>query len=188
MCLYVKQLILTTCLLLLSSLAVQAADARRQIYLAPGVDMALAAPFTRTLQQHGLWQLPLAADELQVVRLLEVATETPQSFYWMQTRLDEQHLQLRVKLALEIWSGQQLRWQRVISQSRALRLMGPELRGVGQPLLPQLAQLPQGALSAYGLTPAQADVLRQRLWQAGFYLLQQDYQRYTEQSEREMSR
>ncbi|MBF2052501.1 MAG: hypothetical protein IGS03_03440 [Candidatus Sericytochromatia bacterium] len=188
MCLYVKQVILTVALLILNSMACQAADARRQIYLAPGVEMAMATPFAQALQSHGLWQLPLAPDEMQVVRLLAVEAENPQPFYWMQTRLDEQQLSLKVKVGLEIWSGAQLRWQRVVSQSRSLRLMGPEMRGVGQPLLPQLARLPQGALTAYGLSPAQTDSLRQQLWQASFYLLHKDYQRYTEQSEREMSR
>lgn len=188
MCLCVKQLLLTASLLLFVSLGCPAAQASRQVYLEPGVEIVLADPFAHSLHHHALWQIPLAPNTTQVVRLIAVNTQIPQPFYWMQTRLDEQFLRLEVKVGLEIWEGPHLRWQRILTQHRDLRLMGPELRSVGQPLLPQLTQLPHGALTQVGLTSERQQEIRQALWQQSFHLLQQDYLRHNKHSEREMSR
>lgn len=161
---------------LLAGSPAQAAEPR-YAYLEPGLPIQLQSMYLQTLSRHPLWQLPLAADERQVVRLQQLRLQEAQPFYWTRTRLDERKVQLELSLALEIWRGPELRWQRTVSLSRPLRLMGPELRGTGLAVISPLAELPAGALSRPAEARVVADLQRELLTQAAGQLLE-DYRQH----------
>lgn len=178
MCHAVK-LVLTS-LMLLGALPAQALESyvQRSAYADPGVSGADYGFFYRVVSQQPLWRLPLAAGEVQIVRLQVFELISQQPFYWAQTRLDERRLQLKVQLALEIWQGPELRWQRSVALDRALRLMGPELRGTGMAILNPLAELPAGALTPTGRAAERIAGIKQDLLIEAARRLQQDYSQH----------
>lgn len=158
MFLAVKRMLLTGTLLfapLALNSPAQAAQ-QRYAYLHPSVPVSLQQLFSQSMSQHPLWQLELAEDERQVLRLQSLDLKTQAPFYWTRTRLDERAIELEAQLRLEIWHGPELVWERSVSVSRPLRVMGPELRGTGLAVISPLAELPAGAL-----TKADAAVIQQ---------------------------
>jgi len=158
----------------LSAFSAQA-ELSKFVYVEPGVSASLHEPFTQVVHQHPIWHLPVASGQVQIVRLQSYVFQEAQPFYWIQTRLDERSLRLEAKVSLEIWEGQALVWQKTQQLHRDLRLMGRELRGIGQPIAQNLGQLPRGALTTFGIDSqvykrAQSDLFTQALHQ-----LRRDY-------------
>lgn len=151
------------------------ADAYRHVYLAAHIPATIYPLLKSEVQAHALWQIPLGAGERQIVRLQDLSVTETLPFYRSQTRLDERSLRVTLKLKLEIWSADQLVWQQVQQQQRQLRLLGPELQGVGIALIPRLNQQVQGALSEWPELIKPVRRTQQELMVLAFEQLKQDY-------------
>ena len=163
-----------TVLMVMAAPALAASD--RHVFLAPHLSAGVYGQLYPQITDHPLWQSALAPEQRQIVRILEDQLSEQQPFYWMRTRLDQRSLQMQVSLRHEIWQGDQLVWQQTLTKTRNLRLLGRDLLGVGQALIPQLNQTPQGSLTQWpGLSPV-ADKVRQELVADMLFQFQQDYQ------------
>ncbi len=151
------------------------AESFRHVYMASHLPANIYPIIEAESQAHSIWRLPLWPGERQIIRLQDFSLAETRPFYRSQTRLDQRSLSIRLKLKLEIWSQNQLIWQQSQQVQRQMRLLGPELQGVGISLIPRLNQQPQGALSQWPELTQPVNRVQRELMVIALEALKQDY-------------
>ena len=151
------------------------ADSIRHVYLAPHISAQNYPLLEAEVQKHAIWRIPLRTNQVQILRLQDLRLTETRPFYRSQTRLDERSLSLTLNLKFEIWSYNQLVWQDSQQVQRQIRLLGPELQGVGIALIPRLNQQPQGALSHWPELAEPVKLAQQELIRSALEQFEKDY-------------
>ncbi len=148
-------------------------------YAEPHLPAGLYQELRNHLNQTSLGQLRPAQDHLLLLRMLDYRRQDSERPYWSQVRLDQQQQIFMLKLRLELWQSDQLRWQSTIQVRRPLRYLADEVKTAGQPLLGSFLSQEAGLLQFPTLSGPEESLIRKELAAEASRLLIQDLARFT---------